>query len=54
MDYRSFGQVVLSLYQSMYAKIDVGMPSTDALCGYVYDSIASSRPFINIDFTELQ
>lgn len=43
----------ISLFQSFYSHIDLNKPHKDAFLQYVYQSIKSRKPFIEIDFNQL-
>jgi Ser/Thr protein kinase RdoA (MazF antagonist) len=40
----------ISLYQSFWGALDLAAGEGDALCRYVYESIATERPFLALDF----
>ena len=43
----------ISLFQSVYAHVDVNRPHGDSFLEYVYESIKSNKPFIEIDFNRI-
>jgi len=43
----------ISLFQSYYSHVDLNEPHRDAFLQYVYQSIKSRKPFIDIDFSQI-